>query len=327
MTGDPILVDSNSVIVRCVMASAADEIAHDLPFTGGVYGSLNTLSNLLGEREVDAGRIVACFDHSPPARRYRLIPGYKQKPKDRPGEVPWPFESEMQKMDAFAQTFRVRDALQTLGVTCLCYRQREADDVLAAAARIYTERGERPIIVTSDHDMWQTVGWGARVWDLTNKEMVDAGNFVSLTGVPTDMFLLHKALLGDTSDHIEGVRGMGKTTIPKLFERAHWHIRVVREPREQLAELCEFLGRLPKRTKAESSILRERRRIERVLQGIDLRTSFGPTDGLEARLDEEPPAVDWKAFCRVCKAAGLLAILGAHTRYTRPFQRAAKNAR
>jgi DNA polymerase-1 len=322
---DPLLIDANSVVVRCVMASVADEVAHDLPFTGGVYGSLNTLSNLLGERAIDAGRIIACFDHSPPPRRFRLIPGYKE-PSNNPDHVPWPFESEMQKMDAFAQVFRVKAVLETLGVTCLCYEKREADDVLAAAARIYIDRGERPIIVTSDHDMWQTIGWGARVWDLTNKELIDAGNFVQHAGVSTDTFLLYKALLGDSSDRIPGVRGMGKKTIPDLFERAHWHIRIVREPRDQLAELCEFLGRLPKRTKAERQILLERKRMERVLQGIDLRASFGPTDKLEARLDEETE-VDWKAFCRACKAAGLHYVLGGHTRYTRPFQRAAKNVR
>jgi len=322
---DPLLLDSNSIIVRCIMAAAVDEVANDLPFTGGVHGSLNLLSSLLGERAVQAGRIVACFDHSPPPRRYRLIPGYKEKPET--DEVAYPFETEDQKIEAFEQIRTVKAALQTLGVMCLCYRQREADDVLGALARIYIDRGERPIIVTSDKDMWQTIGWGARVWDLTNKEMIDAGNFYARTGVSTDTFLLYKALLGDPSDKIKGVHGMGKKTLPKLFERVHWDIRICREPHDQLASLCAFLGTRTRRSKAEAHLIRDRKRIERVIQGIDLRTSFGPTDSLISRVDEEPPAVDWKAFCRVLKAAGLGLQIGSHTKYTRPFSRASKNAR
>jgi len=322
---DPLLIDANSVIVRCVMAAASDEIANNLPFTGGVHGSLNLLSGVLGARGVNAGRIIACFDHAPPPRRLRLIPGYKEKPET--DEVTWPFETEEQKVEAFEQIPLVKAALQTLGVTCLCYREREADDVLGALAGIYVARGERPIIVTSDKDMWQTIGWGARVWDLTDKEMVDAANFHTRANCSTDTFLLYKALLGDPSDKIKGVHGMGKKRIGELFETAHWDIRICREPLDQLAALCEYLGRLPKRSKAEASVLRERRRIAKVLKGIDLRTSFGPTERLTARLDEDPPGVDWRAFCRVCKHAGLDNLLGGHTKYTRPFQLAAKKAR
>jgi len=241
-------------------------------------------------------------------------------------EDTYPFETYDQKAEAFEQIFAVKAVLQTLGVTCLCYRQREADDVLGAVAHIYIDRGERPIIVTSDRDLWQTIGWGARVWDLTNKEMIDAGNFNAHTNVSTDTFVLYKALLGDPSDKIKGVRGMGKTKLPELFERAHWDIRICREPKDQLASLCAFLGTQRKRSKAEANLIRDRKRIERVIQGIDLRTSFGPTEALEARLDEEPPEVDWRAFCRVFKAVGLGRQLGVHTRYTRPFARAAKNA-
>lgn len=322
---DPILLDANSIVVRCIMAAAVDEVAHDLPFNGGIHGTLNLLSSLLEERAIKAGRIVACFDHAPPPRRYRLIPGYKEKPET--DAVSYPFETEEQKDEAFGQLNHVKAALQTLGVTCLCYKQREADDVLGALAQIYIDRGERPIIVTSDKDMWQTISWGARVWDLTNKELIDSGNFYTRTNVATDTFLLYKALLGDPSDKIKGVRGMGKKTLPVLFERAHWYIRLCREPSDQLASLCEYLGRQPKRTKAEAAVLRDRRRIERVLKGIDLRTSFGPTASLIARLDEDSPKVDWRAFCRVLKGAGLGALLGSHSRYTRPFARAAKNAR
>lgn len=332
MAGDPILLDSNSIIVRCIMAAAVDEVTHDLPFTGGVHGTLNILSRLLRGRDVEAGRIIACFDHSPPPRRYRLIPGYKRSlpegaPTEVMEEVPYPFKTHDQRDEAFEQILAVKAALQTLGVTCLCYRRREADDVLGAVARIYLDRGERPIVVTSDRDMWQMVGWGVRVWDLMNKEMIDAGNFHSHTSVSTDTFLLYKALLGDPADKIKGVRGMGKKTLPELFERAHWDIRICREPLDQLASLCAFLGTQPKRSKAEANLIRDRKRIERVIRGIDLRTSFGPTEALTARLDEEPPGVDWRALCRVLKAAGLGSMVGRHTKYTRPFARAAENAR
>jgi 5'-3' exonuclease len=321
---DPILVDGNSLAVRCIMAAVHDELRNDLAFTGGVYGSLNVLRAVLEDHHVRAGRIVVFFDHSTPPRRLRLIPEYKQARKRDPDDL-YPFETQEQKDAAFAQIHALWDLLPTLGATVLCFREREADDGLGAASRLLTARGERPLVVSSDRDLWQTVGWGCRVWDLHAHAILDAGNFLDRTGVSTDTYLLYKALVGDTSDGIAGVRGLGPKTAAELLNEAHWDVRSHREPRDQLAALCAHLGRKTTRTKREDALLQARRRIEKVLQGIDLRHSFGPTERLEARLDETPE-VHWQDFLRGCKRVGLSSVLGSHQRFVRPFRRAARAA-
>lgn len=304
------------------MATAPEEVRNQLEFTGGVYGALNTLRSILENRSVNAGRVFACFDHAPPPRRLRLIPEYKEKRKQRNEEELYPFETEEQKAAAFGQISQLRDVLQPLGVETLCYRQREADDIIGALAMHLTSVGETPVIISSDRDMWQMVGWGCRVWDLYSHEIIDAGNFNLKTGVSTDTYLLYKAILGDSSDNIPGVHGLGEARTAALFEAAHWDVRICKEPRDQLAALCDFVGRKKKRTKGERRLLADRKRMEKVLQGIDLRHSFGPDDRLVEKLGGTPE-VDWMAFLRTCKQIGLRNVIGNHQSFLAPFRQAA----
>ena len=325
---DTLLIDANSLAVRCIMAAAPDELRNDLGFTGGIYGSINTLRTILEHREVRAGRIFAFFDHSIPPRRLRLIPEYKKKRSKREDEGDYyPFENREQKVAAFDQIGSVWDILPTLGVTCLCFKEREADDGIGAAAKILTDRGERPLVVSSDRDLWQTVGWGCRVWDLHDRSLIDAGNFATRGKVSPDTYLLYKALDGDSSDGIPGAKGWGEKYLGQLWEEAYWDIRLCRDPLAQLASLCSYLGRKKGRTKREVTLLRDRPRLERVIKGIDLSTSFGPTGRLEARLDEESPGVKWMEFLRKLKAHGLGNVLGGHQTFTKPFQRAHQRAK
>lgn len=327
----PLIVDGNALVVRSLWGGLKDEIKLGLPFTAGIYGTLNTLGNIAEHHEVQAGQIVAFFDHVPPPRRVRLLPDYKRGRREH-----WPvkfrekvgiefddaeeedlgvFESVEQRVAAFAQVGQVYKLLPLLGITTLCYREREADDGVAAAARVFLERGKRPMIVTGDHDLWQTIGWGARVWDLGKGHLIEASNFVQHAGCSTDTYTLFRALTGDASDRIKGAHGLGPKRAFELLERAHWHVRLMREPREQLRELCRFLRKESERSKAEQALVDDRARLDRVLRAIDLRKSFGPTRGLEARL-EERPEIQEREFIRACRALGLG---GAGRRLMRPF--------
>lgn len=318
---DPILIDANSLVVRCIMAAAPDELRNDLEFTGGIYSSLNTLRMIFEHRSVRAGRIYAFFDHSVPPRRMRLIPEYKKKSRKREEEGDYyPFDNADQKAAAFEQIGSVWDILPSLGVRCLCFKEREADDGIGAAAQILTARGERPLIISSDRDMWQMIGWGCRVWDLHDHSILDAENFHSRANVSTDTYLLYKALDGDASDGIKGAHGWGEKYLGELFEDAHWDLRVQSEPLDQLASLCDYLGRKQGRTKREVSLLRDRRRLERVIRGIDLRSSFGPTGRLAEKMDAPSPQVRWMDFLRGLKAHGLRNIVGNHQQFVKPFQ-------
>lgn len=326
----PLIVDGNALVVRSLWGGLKDEIKHGLPFTSGIYGTLNTLGILVEHHAIEAGQIVAFFDHVPPPHRVRLLPDYKQGRREH-----WPrayrekvgvefdteeedlgvFESVEQRMAAFAQLGQVYNLLPLLGITTLCYREREADDGVAACARVFLKRGVRPVLVTGDHDLWQTIGWGARVWDLGQTRMVDSANFVTRAKCATDTYTLFRALTGDASDRIRGAEGFGPKRASELLDRAHWHVRIVREPREQLRELCRFLREQPKLSKAEKQLLKDRKRLDRVIRAIDLRDSFGRTRGLEKRLEARLPVRE-QDFIRACRELGLG---GAGRRLVRPF--------
>jgi len=310
---DAVIVDGNALAVRCIYGSVRDEIRNALPFTGGVYGTFNMLASVLQHHRVRAVRVAAFFDHDPPPWRVKLLPGYKSKRR----ETETMFETDEQRLAAFAQVKRVYQLLPLLGVASLCYREREADDGVAAAVRVCLERGERPLVVTSDRDLWQVVAWGARVWDIRTNQIIDASNFLAVAGCSPDTYLLYKALLGDASDNIEGARGLGPVKATALLERAHWDVRVHREPLVQLDALCRFVRAQENPSKPERALLRSRKRLRRVMRGIDLRDSFGSVRGLAERLECLPPARPLE-FARECARLG---IRGVHPRMTRPYVR------
>lgn len=312
----PIIVDAHSLVMPCILGSAPEEIRLHLPFTGGVYGALNSLRYVLARPEVKAGRVFMCFDHSPPDRRRTLIPGYKERKDDDCK----PFESPEQKADAYEQLWVVWSLLRLLGVTCLRYNKREGDDVVGAVAQLQLASGAEPIVVTGDSDLWQVVGWGARVWDLRHSEMISAVNFPYRAQASTDCYLLYRALVGG-KDGVTGARGIGPAKAALLLERAHWYLRLHKDPVQQLGSLCEFLGRQPRRSKAEVRLLLDRRRLERTIRGLDLRTSFGPPHAMAAlgeRLKRRPRA-DAKSFLRRCRDLGLRGVLQHPQRFVTPF--------
>lgn len=335
-----IILDGNALVVRSLWGGVRDEIKNGLPFTSGIHGSINTLARIVQHHEVRARRIIAFFDHTPPLRRVRLLPDYKRGrrqhwideyrtrlklPREREDEDDdlGIFESVEQRVAALAQVRQVYALLPLLGITTLCYREREADDGVAAAVQVIAAEGGAPLVVTGDHDLWQCVAMGARVWDLANPRIIHAGNFVMHAKTATDTYVLFRALVGDASDRIVGVHGLGPVLTSKLLSDAGWDVRLVNGPRAQLRSLCRYLKRKRKRSTAESRLIEERERIDRVIRAIDLRTSFGPLDGLTRRL-AEPTEIQSQAFLRACRELGVLRSTGP---LLNVFQRVARRGR
>jgi len=317
MRARPVIIDANSLIIRNVMASALSDLKADGTYTGGIYGSLNMLRSLLLMPEMDAGRIVAFFDCGVPARRLRLLPGYKGERKERRELLP-----EEEKEKAFAQIDRCWELFPLLGVTCLAYKDREADDGVAATARLWGD--EAPAVITSDRDLYQTVLFGAEVWDLGAKCWVTADGFVDVTGVHPKHYILYRTLVGDKSDSVEGVPGCGEKRALGLInelEDEYPGVMGLREPTQQLDMLCGYIRTRGACRKYEEALLAAHLRLRRVIPGIDLRASFGPTQGLSAAL-EDAPALRPKDFLRACAALEMGSILGDPERYLTPFREA-----
>lgn len=322
----PILVDANNVIVRSIMASALSDLQANGTFTGGIYGSLTSLASTLTRFGAKYGPVYAFFDAGVPARRKRLLPGYKQEREDR-RQLLDPEDLEA----ALAQIDECWGLWPMLGVRVLAFKNREADDGLAASVPLLQKPGVRPVVVTSDRDLYQTVSLGADVWDIHRQDWVTPDSFRAVTGTDPWSYLLYRALVGDTSDSIKGVYGCGpKRAAALIDEVAEAHDGTLSpddwadlEAPDQLDYLCSWIRqKLEKKWRGfERAVLDEQARLHRVLQGIDLRQGFGPTGTLQEAL-EAPAGLDQMGFVRRAKALKMSSLVGQAPRFLRPFKTA-----
>lgn len=328
MNTTPLIIDFDNLVRRMIMTSALDDLNAGGVFTGGVFGSIASLAATLryfSERQVRIGPIVAFRDGGTPPHRLAAIPNYKEKRAERRAIL-----SDADKERAFAQMDLCVEAFQLLGVTVLRYKDREADDGVAAAVKLFVARDRAPMVLSTDKDLLQTVRMGASVYDMHNKRVVNANNFESVVGVPSSYYLLYRTLVGDPSDSIKGASGCGevraKGIIGKLQQLRLWADSPV-TPVDQLKYLVDLLADAAKggrELKAfEQSIVDDYARLEKVLHGINLENSFGGTRNVERTLDA-PKTCDVLEFLRFAKRLKFATILRSPDSYTARFVAAAQ---
>jgi DNA polymerase I len=323
-----VLIDGNSLVTRAVKATERDDKRAGGIATGGVYGSISQMRRILAGplRNRPVGHIFAFFDAGVPVRRRLILPWYKEDRKRRRQE-----EDPADRERLSNQMAMARKMFESLGVRCLSFKNREADDCIAAAAdylsapfRDSRDPGwdARPVIVTGDRDLYQCVVWsGARVWDLNRKRMITLDNFQEVTEVEPNLFLLCKAFAGDVSDSLPGVRGCG-------IKRAHQLLMEVMEQRPGLAQLStdaqldgviDYVQAKASPYKHEVALVEDVDRIKREIHGIDLRDSFGDSKVLIKAL--RPGKIDAREFLRLSVQLRLTRFSGDPARWLRQFRR------
>ncbi len=311
-----LVVDANSVIARAVYASALDDLQAGGVFTGGIYGSLTSLRSIIDHPLIRPDRVVAFFDHGVPARRRRLLPGYKSARKERRSML-----DEEQREKAMAQIPVCYRMWKHLGVQCFAFRDREADDGVAAAVRVLRDR-YACVVVSSDRDLWQTIAWGASVWDQGKNILIDQDSFEEHSGgVPLDVWLLFRALVGDSSDSIPGVRSCGPAKAKTLIQLIQDDLP--EDPHDQLRALCaevRDLHRTRKPKVVETNLLEAEDYLHDVIDGIDLFRSFGPLKRLRDQM-KAPRELRHREFLRECKRLQFRSVLGDPEATLGPFRR------
>lgn len=315
----PLVVDANSLLVRCIMASITEDQTSGL-FHSGFYGATNTLADTVRRAGRPISQIVACFDNGYPPARTALIPGYKDH-RDRR------FDSltEEEFDAAFDQIHRAFDLWPHLGISCLSYDKREADDVVVAAVRLYASYGCSALALTSDLDVYQAVLHGGEVVDFGRTRVVSSDNFEVEVGTWPSTFILYRTLVGDSSDNIKGAHGVGPKRAGELIE---WLVERTGdvlfdlEPKQQLDVLVETIeSSKDARPSYVDAVVQDHVRLRAVAQGIDMRDSFGPLRILRNQL-RSGPAFDSRAFLKGCRSLGLWSILGDPERFLSPFREA-----
>lgn len=196
--------------------------------TGGVFGLLNTVQLCL-TRCQGADKVIGVWDGGYSSRRLALYPpqpdavppiGYKVKRGILPGMKP---EEKAEKEEMFATLAHCRAVANPLllasAIHVVQWPGREADDVIAALARAMAGRyAEQVIVASDDWDYAQMVSETICVHRPAADEWLSLHNFVQQLKVPIDWAVVKKALEGDDSDCIPGVKGVGEVTVAKAVK-------------------------------------------------------------------------------------------------------------
>ena len=200
-----LVVDGNSIINRAYFGVR--------PLTNpkgqrteAIYGMTNIILAQTEKYAFDC--VFVAFDLPAPTFRHKMYEGYKGNRKG--------LEEEL-----FCQMAPAKELLKALGYRILEKEGYEADDLLGTVSRLTEERGGECFILTGDRDSLQLISDKTKVLLVTKGETVcyDEEKFKEKYGILPTQFVDAKALMGDSSDCIPGVPGIGEKTALPLIAR------------------------------------------------------------------------------------------------------------
>jgi DNA polymerase-1 len=176
--------------------------------TGAVFGFLAALDKVLEQEKPEELAVV--FDTPEPTFRHREYPEYKATREKMPEEM-------------VPQLEWIRRAVVGLGLPFLAVHGYEADDVIGTLARRASSEGKDVWIVSGDKDMLQLVGPHVRLYNVMKPgadgvDLVGPTEAESKFGVPPGRVIDLLALMGDASDNVPGVPGVGEKTAARLIQ-------------------------------------------------------------------------------------------------------------
>ena len=198
-----VLVDGSSYLYRAFHALPALSTANGEP-TGAVLGVVNMLYKLLDERK--PSRMAVVFDA--PGRTFRddLYEHYKA---NRP-----PMPDELRD-----QVAPLLEAIEAMGIPLLRIDGVEADDVIGTLAQQASAAGGDTLISTGDKDLAQLVDGHVTLVNTMDNTTLDRAGVQQKFGVAPEQIIDYLALVGDTSDNIPGVPGVGPKTAAKWLQQ------------------------------------------------------------------------------------------------------------
>lgn len=204
-----LILDSNSIINRAFYGIRALNAPDGTP-TNAVYGFLNILMKLINENKPDY--ILAAFDLKAPTFRHKLYTEYKANRTGMPEELA-------------VQMPVMKDILSLMNIPILQLEGYEADDIIGTVSRVCKEQGMECFIATGDRDDLQLADNGTTVILASTKQGQSVTELFNETtvkekyGVYPEAFVDLKALMGDKSDNIPGVSGIGEKTAAKIISQ------------------------------------------------------------------------------------------------------------
>ena len=182
---------------------------------GGITGFMRSLAFAI--REMEPTRVIVVYDGAGGSKRRKKInPNYKSNRTPKRVTKFDAFNSiEEEKESMKIQFRRLLTYLELLPVDVYGVDNVEADDVIAYISQNILEK--EVIIMSADQDFLQLVNDRIVVWSPNKKKYYTEEQIFTEYGIPAHNFLMYKCLMGDKSDNLEGIKGLGPKKIPKVI--------------------------------------------------------------------------------------------------------------
>ncbi len=265
-----ILIDGHSLAYRAFHALPVDMKTSQGELTNAIFGFTSMLLNVL--RDEKPTHVAVTFDKGR-TFRHDIYPEYKAHRAKMPDEMR-------------SQMARIRQVVETLGIPIFEQEGYEADDLLGTLSRQAEEQGVDTLIVTGDRDLLQLVD--ERVHVLTSRRrfsdtiIYDTESVKQRYGLAPAQLVDLKAMMGDQSDNIPGVRGVGEKTATKLLQQY-----------DQLETIYEHLDKVQARFRSKLEAEREQaflsRRLATIVRDVPVQLDL---DACQTRSFDREPVLD-----------------------------------
>ncbi|MEA2774130.1 MAG: polymerase [Acetobacteraceae bacterium] len=263
-----ILIDGSGFIFRAFHALPPMTRPDGTP-VNAVFGFTNMLAKLLKEHV--GTHIAVIFDAGRLTFRNRLYDAYKAHRPPPPDEL-------------IPQFALVREATEAFGVPAIELADWEADDLIAAYALATTNQGGQVTIVSSDKDLMQLIRPGVDMLDPIKQKPIGPAEVMEKFGVTPDKMVEVQALIGDSTDNVPGVPGIGPKGAAQL----------INEFGDVEAVLAAAPGMKPSKRRDMLIEHAEKARISRILVLLREDTPLPcPVDDLAQRDADRPALVAW----------------------------------
>lgn len=263
-----VIVDGNSLINRAYYAVQRPMITKDGIYTQGIYGFINMLNKI--RTEYESGYMAVAFDMKAPTFRHKEYPEYKAGRKKMPPELAM-------------QLPLLKDVLKAMNIKILEKEGYEADDIIGTIAKQAESVDMEAIIITGDKDELQLATDKTKVI-ITRKgvsefEAFDRAAFFEKYGFEPEVFIDFKGMMGDQSDNIPGIPGVGEKTALK-FMKQYGNLENFLEHRDELK------GKMKEKVCANVDIAIMSKRLATIDVNVPMDVDFAEYELTEPDYDE-----------------------------------------
>ncbi len=199
------LIDGNSLLFRAYYGVHSRLTRSDGVPTGAVFGFFNMILPILAAAKPDDA-FVCVFDASRITFRQDIYPAYKMNRSETPA-------------DLITQGVMIREGMAAVGMPVLCIPGVEADDVIATLAHENCTHTDATRIITSDKDLMQLVSDCVYLYDGMKARDIRAPEVMEKFGVTPDRVVDVQSLMGDSTDNVPGVPGIGPKKAAELINQ------------------------------------------------------------------------------------------------------------